>query len=237
MSASEAKAKAVREMFSGIAHRYDFLNHFLSLGIDITWRKNAVAKFKNRADGKFLDVACGTADLTIALAESAGPRTKITGADFSENMLAVGEEKIKKAGLDNMVSLEVGDALNLKFDAGAFDGVMCAFGVRNFSDLDRGLNEMARVTKSGGEVVILEFTQPTNSVIAAFYRFYFTRVLPFMGGLISGKKSAYEYLPDSVYKFPTPPKLTLKLETAGFTGVTFTPLTFGICGIHYGIKK
>lgn len=237
MSAGDAKAKAVREMFSDIAHRYDFLNHFLSLGIDITWRKKAVAKFTAPAGKKILDVACGTGDLSIALAHAGGPTTKIVGADFAENMLVIGDKKIKTAKLDERISLGVGDALNLEFDDVSFDGVMCAFGVRNFADLDRGLGEMARVTKSGGELVILEFTQPTNRMIAELYGFYFTRVLPFMGGLVSGKRSAYEYLPASVYKFPTPPKLTEKLESVGFTKVTFMPLTFGICGIHYGIKR
>jgi len=234
---SGAKAKAVEAMFSSTARWYDFLNHLLSLGLDIAWRKRAVACFEGVAGKEFLDVACGTGDLSIAIARAGDADTKVTGGDFSQNMLRIGIEKVEKMKLSDRVKLEFADALDLNHADNTFDGVSCAFGVRNFAELDRGLGEMARVLKPGGRMVILEFTTPTNRLMAASYRFYFTRILPFAGGLISGNRAAYEYLPDSVYKFPSPARLIEKLEEQGLADVALVPLTFGICGIHTGVKK
>ena len=236
MSSVENRASAVREMFSSIAHRYDFLNHFLSLGMDIRWRRRAVACFDSLSGKTILDVACGTADLSIALARAGGEGVRVIGGDFSEAMIDIGAEKVKKAGLGDRVRLERADALSLAYRADEFDGVTCAFGVRNFADLSRGLEEMARVLKKNGRMVILEFTTPTNPLMAAVYRFYFTRALPIIGGAVSGRRSAYEYLPDSVYKFPSPPELAGRLEAVGLVDIRFIPLTFGICGIHTGLK-
>ncbi|MDH5511211.1 MAG: bifunctional demethylmenaquinone methyltransferase/2-methoxy-6-polyprenyl-1,4-benzoquinol methylase UbiE [Nitrospinota bacterium] len=237
MNATDQKAIAVERMFSSIASRYDLLNHLLSLGFDIRWRNRAVAAFPGGVYGKkILDVACGTGDLAITLAGAGDDSTQVIGGDFSSNMLAIGQEKVAKAGLGSRLSLEFLDALNIGHPDGSFDGVTCAFGVRNFADLDRGLMEMVRVLKPGGRMVILEFTTPTNHVIAAAYRLYFTRILPFIGGVISGNRGAYEYLPDTVYKFPTPDQLSSRLENMGLSEVGFTPLTFGICGIHTGVK-
>ena len=234
---TETKAEAVREMFSAIAHRYDMLNHLLSFGIDITWRKRAVACFGDGYTGEFLDIACGTGDLSIAIAEGGSGGARVLGGDFSERMVEIGREKMKNKGLEGRITLELADALNLTYADGRFDGVTCAFGVRNFADLDRGLWQMARVLKKGGRMVILEFTTPQNMFFAAIYRFYFTRVLPLVGGMISGRKSAYEYLPDSVYRFPTPRETLRKLEDLGLEKTEFIPLTFGICGIYTGVKK
>jgi len=238
MSATSQKARAVERMFSSIASRYDLLNHLLSLGLDIRWRNQAVAAFTDGVNGrKILDVACGTGDLALALARAGDDSTMVTGGDFSNGMLAIAQEKVARAGLAGRLSLEFLDALNIGHKDGCFDGVTCAFGVRNFAGLDRGLAEMTRILRPGGRMVILEFTTPSNRVIAAVYRLYFTRVLPFIGGLISGNRGAYEYLPDTVYKFPTPDQLSARLAALGLRDVKFTPLTFGICGIHTGVKQ
>lgn len=221
-------------MFSSIAHRYDFLNHLLSMGVDIVWRKQAVAQLGSLDGRSFLDVACGTGDLSIEIAMAGAG--KVTGGDFSDNMITIGREKVKKNGLDGKITVEFADALNLPYSDAQFDGATCAFGARNFADLDRGLNEMARVVKPGGRLVILEFTTPSNPLFAEVYRLYFTRILPLVGGIFSGMKSAYEYLPDSVYKFPAPAEFSSRIEKAGFTDVRFTPLTLGICGIHSGVR-
>lgn len=234
MNTTEAKANQVREMFSSIAGRYDFLNHFLSLGIDVTWRKKAVAKLGDVTGKKYLDVACGTADMAIMIASSGA--SKVTGVDFSPEMLKIGDDKSRKKGFDDVILLETCDALNLEYESESFDGVTCAFGLRNFADLDKGLNEMRRVLKNGGKCVVLEFTTPGNRFVALIYKFYFTRILPIIGRMVSGKKGAYKYLPDSVYKFPAPQKFSDHMISAGLANIKFTPLTLGICGIHTGTK-
>ena len=236
MSSTEARANAVREMFSSIAHRYDFLNRLLSFRQDVRWRKKAVASLGPLSGRTFLDIACGTGDLSIAIAEAGGESASVVGGDFSPEMVEIGLQKVETKNLAGRVRLERADALSLPYPDNSFDGVTCAFGVRNFADLDRGLKEMARVIKPGGRMVILEFTTPTSPLMAFFYRLYFTRVLPAIGGVVSGKRSAYEYLPDSVYKFPSPPELAEKIKSAGMASVSFAPLTFGICGIHSGTK-
>ncbi len=230
-----AKAEMVRDMFSAIAHRYDLLNHLLSFGMDILWRKRAVACLGALDGRQILDMACGTGDLSIAVAKESGS-VRVTGGDFSTKMVELAREKVAVKGLAGRVTIEPADALSLHYPDSRFDGVTCAFGVRNFADLDRGLSEMARVLKPGGRLVILEFTTPANPFFAAVYRLYFTRILPFAGGLISGNGGAYRYLPDSVYKFPGPDEFSDKIRRAGFESVEFTPLTFGICGIHSATK-
>lgn len=234
---SDVKAKSVEAMFSSIARRYDFLNHFLSLGLDITWRKKATACFSDLHGKKILDVACGTGDLAITLAKAGDETTEISAGDFSLEMIEIGKSKIEKTGLGHRVTIEFSDALNLACHDNSFDGVTCAFGVRNFADLDRGLSEMTRVLKPGGRMVILEFTQPSNPVFGALYKFYFTRILPAVGGLLSGNRAAYKYLPDTVYRFPSPDSLSAKLTRLGLERVKFNPLAFGVCGIHTGVKK
>jgi len=233
----DVKAKSVEAMFSSIAHRYDFLNHLLSLGFDMTWRKKATACFSDLSGKKILDVACGTGDLAITIAKAGDETTKIIAGDFSRKMIEIGKVKIKRAGLDGRVTMEFSDALNLNYRGNSFDGVTCAFGVRNFADLQKGLTEMTRVLKPGGRMVILEFTQPSNPAFGALYKFYFTRMLPAIGGLLSGNRRAYRYLPDTVYRFPSPDRLSAMLKKLGLDRVEFNPLTFGVCGIHTGIKK
>ncbi len=237
MNITEAKASAVREMFSAIAHRYDFLNHFLSLGIDITWRKKAVREFVDMEGKIFLDVACGTGDMSIELVKASQNSARVTGIDFSPEMVKIGQSKMNRRGMEERIDIGVGDALNMRFGDNFFDGSMCAFGVRNFAALATGLKEMARVIKPGGRMVILEFATPSSRVIALLYKFYFTRILPVIGGIVSGRKQAYTYLPDSVYKFPTPKKLAQMMEEAGLDEVRFKRLTFGICAIHTGVKR
>lgn len=236
MDAEAQKAKAVKEMFSGIAHRYDFLNHFLSFGVDILWRKKTVALFDDLAGQKILDIACGTGDMAIELA-NASDSVIVTGVDFSPQMVAIGQKKIKEKKLEGQVSLGVGDALNIEHKDKSFDGVTCAFGVRNFADFDRGISEMSRVLKPGGKMAILEFTTPENRFFAWFYHLYFTRILPIIGGVISGKRSAYTYLPDSVYRFFNRAEIIEKLEAVGLDDVKFYPFTFGVCGVYTGVKK
>ncbi len=231
-----AKAGAVRNMFDTIAGSYDFLNHFLSVGIDIIWRKRAVEKLGDLADKKILDLACGTCDLAIAIAEKS-PDVKVVGADFSKEMIEIGRRKIVKKGLSKQIEAGEGDALNLRFDDESFDAVTCAFGVRNFADLDRGLSEMSRILKPGGKMIILEFTKPDNFIFSYLYKIYFTKILPLLGKMVSGSSSAYDYLPDSVYKFPTPAELAEKMQNAGIKETAWYMQTFGICAIHTGIKK
>ena len=230
------KARAVKEMFSGIAHRYDFLNHFLSFGVDILWRKKAVSLLGNIDNAHIFDIACGTGDMAIELA-NASDSAQITGADFSPQMVEIGQKKIKIKNLVGRVSLGVGDALNIEHEENSFDFVTCAFGVRNFADFDRGISEMTRVLKSGGKMAILEFATPDNRFFAWLYRLYFTRILPIVGGLVSGKKSAYTYLPDSVYGFFKRAEIIEKLGAAGLSDVRFYPFTFGVCGVYTGVKK
>ncbi len=236
MNITEKKAKAVQSMFSSIAENYDFLNHFLSLGMDKAWRKKAAACFDDLSNKHILDVACGTGDLSIAVMEAGESTTMVTGGDFSESMLKTGRGKIKKMGIESRINFQLLDVLNIDCENNVFDGVSCAFGIRNFADLNRGLSEMIRVLKPGGRIVILEFAVPTNRLLASFYKFYFTQILPCIGGLLSGNKSAYKYLPDTVYRFPTADKIIVKLETIGLKDVKYVPLTLGICNIFTGIK-
>ncbi len=233
----EEKAAAVNKMFSAIAPRYDLLNHLLSFGVDLWWRKIGTDALGPIVAGeKAFDIACGTGDFALAIAKK-NREADVVGADFVEPMVEIARHKAADAGLAKRVRFEQGDAMNLRYDDGSFHGITCAFGVRNFGDLQKGLNEMARVITPGSKMVILEFTQPTNPLFAAFYKFYFTKVLPFLGGLLSGRRSAYEYLPDSVYKFPAPDRFMAMLEEAGLADVSVRPLTFGVCGLYVGTKR
>jgi len=231
------KAASVNTMFSAIAPRYDLLNHLLSFGFDIVWRKRATKALGRLGVGESaLDIACGTGDLTIEIARRNREATVI-GADFVTAMVELARLKVGRKGLAGRVSMEQGDAMSLRFADATFDGVTCAFGVRNFGDLQRGLNEMARVLKPGGRMVILEFTQPESRLFGVLYKYYFTRVLPFVGGVISGRRSAYEYLPDSVYQFPNPAAFSAMLEAAGLERVSYETLTFGVCALHCGVRR
>ncbi len=221
-------------MFNSISGHYDFLNHFLSLGIDIRWRKKAIGYLKPFKPKTILDVATGTGDFAIE-AMALGPE-KIIGVDISEGMLEVGKKKIKSLGLEGKISLQHGDSENLPFPDNSFDAVIVAFGVRNFENLDLGLKEMFRVIKTGGHLVVLEFSKPKNFPLKQLYNFYFTFVLPKVGRVISGDNAAYTYLPESVKAFPDGIDFLNHLAQAGFSSADCRPLTFGISSL-YSAKK
>jgi demethylmenaquinone methyltransferase/2-methoxy-6-polyprenyl-1,4-benzoquinol methylase len=226
--------KIVKEMFDDIAPKYDFLNHFLSLGIDKIWRKKAVNMLKSSAPKHVLDVATGTGDFAIRINKDLSAR--LTGVDISVGMLAVGKEKIKNMNLDDMISLEEGDCTDLAFEDNTFDAVTVAFGVRNFENLPKGLREMNRVIKKGAKAVILEFSTPKTFPIKQLYTFYSLYILPALGAIFSKNKSAYTYLPESVRAFPDGDEFLDILKAAGFKDCRKRILSLGIVTIYTGIK-
>ena len=226
----ESKKEQVQHMFDAVAHRYDFLNHFLSLGIDKIWRKKTIKEIGKLKPRTILDIATGTADLAIA-ATSLNPE-RIIGVDISEKMLAAGRVKIEAKNLNNIISLQQGDSEQLQFENQTFDAVMVAFGVRNFQNLEKGLMEMKRVLNSNGKVFILEFSKPTMFPIKQFYGIYSRYLLPLFGKLISGDASAYTYLPESVKHFPSGNDFALVLKQYGFTNIEIKPMTFGIVTLY-----
>lgn len=230
-----AKKEGVRKLFDNIASDYDKLNHILSLNIDKGWRKKAVSNLVDtQAPLKVLDVACGTADFTIEIAQKVGKGSEVIGVDISEGMMAVGREKIKKAGVS--AELFVADCEDLPYPDNTFDRISVGFGVRNFEHLELGLSQMCRVLIPGGKLVILELSVPSNAFIRWCYKLYFLKILPAIGGLISGNRGAYEYLPASVLRFPAPDKFISMLKSAGFAQVEHTPLTLGICRMYVAKK-
>jgi len=218
----EEKSKKIQRMFDGIAERYDLLNRLLSFRRDVAWRKKAIELLEVKENHKILDLACGTGDMIGELKRQT-KNTDIIGADFSKNMLF----KAKSKQPDTM--LLAGDAHHLPFKPGSFDRVMIAFGFRNVTDKHKGLEELFRIMKPGGRLCILEFSQPEGFLFSRLYSLYFTKILPFLGGLISGNRKAYEYLPDSVYKFPPKNEYEKMIIESGFKSVQFNPMTFGIC--------
>jgi demethylmenaquinone methyltransferase/2-methoxy-6-polyprenyl-1,4-benzoquinol methylase len=232
--APDSKKNQVAQMFNSIAGKYDFLNHFLSAGVDIYWRKKAIGLLQKSKPKQILDIATGTGDFAIE-ALKVDP-DKITGIDISEGMLAVGREKLQKRGLTHKIELFSGDSENLQFDANTFDAVTAAFGVRNFENLEKGLSEMNRVLKPGGRVVILEFSKPTAFPMKQAYNFYFKNILPVFGKVISKDQSAYTYLPESVQAFPDGKAFLAILDKVGFKQTQWQSLTFGICSIYTAIK-
>ncbi|MCC5921151.1 MAG: bifunctional demethylmenaquinone methyltransferase/2-methoxy-6-polyprenyl-1,4-benzoquinol methylase UbiE [Cyclobacteriaceae bacterium] len=232
---SENKKKQVATMFNNISHKYDFLNHFLSLGIDIRWRKKAVKMLKEHQPELVLDIATGTGDFAIAALE-ADPK-KIYGVDISEGMLSYGKEKIKKKGLEEKIELAIGDSEDLQFEDNFFDSVIVSFGVRNFENLERGLEEMLRVLKPGGKLIVLEFSKPKRFPLKQGYNFYFKYILPGIGKLISKDQSAYTYLPESVQAFPDGQDFLSILNKIGYIRTQDRPLTFGICSIYSAYKE
>jgi demethylmenaquinone methyltransferase/2-methoxy-6-polyprenyl-1,4-benzoquinol methylase len=233
-TSSASKKIQVEQMFDSIAGRYDFLNHFLSLGIDKGWRKKAISSIKDLKPKQILDVATGTADLAIAALEL-NPE-KIIGIDISQQMLNVGIDKIRLMEKDKIITLTKGDSENLPFDNGSFDAVTVAFGVRNFEDLDKGLKEILRVLKPGGKIAILEFSKPRNFPFKQVYNFYFSNILPFLGRWVSKSQNAYAYLPESVKHFPDGKDFLERLHLAGFKETKQTTLTFGTCSLYNGTK-
>lgn len=222
-------------MFDGIAPTYDALNHLLSLGIDRGWRRKVVKMAAGNSPRAILDVATGTGDLAIALARKI-PEAHVVGVDISENMLALGREKVARRELDERIVLRAGDAEALGFEEGEFDCVTVAFGVRNFGDIPKGLREMQRVLRPGGSCFVLEFSEPTVPLFSRVYRLYFHSVLPWMGRLISRDRAAYDYLPRSVDAFPAPERFSEMLREAGFTAIRVRKLTFGVAYIYEAEK-
>ena len=230
-----AKKEGIRKLFDNIAPDYDKLNHILSLNIDKGWRKKAVKVIVDTKDPlQVLDVACGTGDFTIEIAQKAAPGSRVSGIDLSEGMMKIGREKIKAAGVQ--ADMVPGDCEDLPYGDGTFDRISVGFGVRNFEHLEIGLKQMHRVLKKGGKLVILELSVPRNPIFRWCYKLYFLKVLPAIGGWISGDRGAYEYLPASVLRFPAPDKFISMMYEAGFENVLHKPLTFGICRMYTGIK-
>jgi demethylmenaquinone methyltransferase/2-methoxy-6-polyprenyl-1,4-benzoquinol methylase len=226
--------RQVRGIFSEIAPRYDLLNHLLSLNVDRRWRREAVDKLEWEAapEGHFLDACAGTYDLSLELAGRRGFRGRVIASDFATPMLARGLTKVR----GRAVTPVCGDTLKLPFTDGAFQGAMVAFGVRNLSDVPQGLRELARVLKPGGRLAVLEFSEPPNPILRRLYLFYFRRILPVVGRIISGHPWAYEYLPESVKAFPDPPALAELMREAGFQDARYELLTFGVAALHVGIR-
>lgn len=230
----EGKKQQVASMFNNIAANYDFLNHFLSMGIDILWRKKAIRLLKPFQPKVMLDVATGTADFAIE-AINLNP-DKVVGCDISSEMLAVGQKKIEKKNLDNKITLQLGDSENLPFETNTFDAITVAFGVRNYENLEAGLAEMLRVLKPGGHIAIIEFSKPEKFPIKQLYNFYFLNILPTIGKLVSKDSRAYTYLPESVNAFPYGNAFLSILSKLGYKEAKDIPLTFGIASIYFASK-
>jgi len=232
---TEGKKVRVEAMFNDIAPKYDFLNHFLSLGIDILWRKKVRKLLAPHQPKNILDVATGTADLALELSKL-NPE-KIIGIDIASNMLEIGKEKVKARKLDSVIELRLGDSENLAFEDNSFDAVTVAFGVRNFENLQKGLHEMHRVLKPGGITAILEFSKPKKFPFKQVYNFYFSYILPGFGKLVSKSKEAYTYLPESVESFPEDAAFIKELEKARYVDVSQKRLTMGIATLYKAYKK
>lgn len=221
-------------MFDAIAHRYDLLNHVLSGGADFYWRRKAVESLRDVRPRRILDVATGTADFAIAALRL--KPDEVVGVDIAENMLAIGRAKIRRLGAGDVIHLKTGEAEHLEFEDGTFDAAMVAFGARNFEHLHRGLGEMQRVLRPGGRIVVLEFSQPAAFPFRQLYLFYFRRVLPLLGRMVSKDRRAYTYLPDTVMKFPQGEEFLAILKAAGIRSPRQHRLTFGIATIYAGEK-
>jgi demethylmenaquinone methyltransferase / 2-methoxy-6-polyprenyl-1,4-benzoquinol methylase len=228
------KKNQVRSMFDNISEKYDFLNHLLSFGIDKFWRRRAISMLKPYNPGSILDIATGTGDLSISALRL--KPSKIIGIDISEGMLRIGIEKIKQKKLDNTIQLMTGDSENIQFPDNEFDSAMVAFGVRNFENLLKGLTEIRRVLKPGAPLVVLEFSKPKYFPVKQVYNFYFKNILPNVGRFFSKDKMAYNYLPDSVSKFPEGKDFLEMMDKAGFKSAKERRLTFGVASIYIAIK-
>jgi len=229
------KGRGIRDMFDAIAPRYDLLNRLLSVGIDRRWRSFAVSQLQIPAGGRVLDVATGTGDVALEVAGRTAPSVKIVGSDLTQGMLVVGRDKLAATPYRERITLVNAPCESLPHPDRSFDGVTMAFGIRNVVDRAAGLAEMCRVLKPGGRAVILEFSAPVNPLFRAVYHFYFRRVLPLLGGLLS-KRSAYQYLPDSVMEFPDRESFRQMMAAAGFEQLQHHDLTGGIATVYVGTR-
>jgi demethylmenaquinone methyltransferase/2-methoxy-6-polyprenyl-1,4-benzoquinol methylase len=229
------KKEQVADMFNNISKTYDFLNHFMSLGIDIIWRKKAINELKKDQPKLILDVATGTGDFAFEALSVLNP-DKIVGVDISEGMLDVAKQKIAKRNLGHKFEVKLGDSEKLPFGADEFDAVTVAYGVRNFENLEKGLTDINRVLKPGGKAVVLEFSKPKAFPIKHLYQFYFNYITPGIGKMFSKDSRAYSYLPESVAAFPDGNDFIAVMNNAGFKHTKCRPLAFGICSIYTGIK-
>lgn len=232
---SDSKKDQVAQMFNNIAGRYDFMNHFLSMGIDILWRKKAINCLRKKLPGDILDIATGTGDFAFE-AMALNPDS-IIGVDISEGMMAVGRDKIRRRGLEGTISLQYGDSADLPFEAESFDAITVAFGVRNYEDLEGGLTDMHRVLRKDGVVCILEFSKPTKFPVKQAYAFYSGVIIPALGKLMSRDRAAYTYLPQSVAAFPEGNDFLDIMKKVGYQNVARMPLTGGIATIYLGRKS
>lgn len=233
---SRAKGSQVRDMFDKIAPAYDRMNRMMTFGLDNGWRRRSISRIAGENPATVLDLACGTADMTIMLAEAI-PRATITGADLSEGMLEVGRRKVEKKGLSDRIDLRRADALHLPFADETFDAITIAFGVRNFEDLPAGYTEMSRVLRKGGTITVLELTPPAKSWIKPFYRFYTRCIIPAAGRMMSDDNRAYAYLPESIAAVPSRFDMTAIMEQNGFEEASFKDLTFGVAAIYTARKR
>lgn len=234
-SDSRHKSEQVRAMFDNIAPAYDFMNRAMSFGIDKLWRKKAVSIIKRHGGKNMLDVATGTGDLAINMGKSM-PDARITGIDLSEKMIGCGLAKIRSAKLDDRIQLMQADCLDLPFDDDSFDVITVAYGVRNFEKIQQGYNEMARVMKPGGMLVVIELSTPTSRLVLPFYKLYTRHIIPMLGRIVSKDVRAYTYLPESIAAVPQGHAMLSLMEKAGFKQTRHLPLTFGTCTIYIGIK-
>jgi demethylmenaquinone methyltransferase/2-methoxy-6-polyprenyl-1,4-benzoquinol methylase len=229
------KKEQVANMFNDIAHRYDFMNRFLSVGTDMGWRKKAITQLKGINPQQLLDVATGTADMAILTYAMLQPRN-ITGIDISEGMLEIGRKKVGEKGLSGHIELLTGDSETINFPDNSFDGITVAFGVRNFQNLEKGLREMMRVLRPGGKLVVLEFSKPKNIFFRGIYNLYMNIIAPAFGKMFAKNKKAYRYLNQSVQAFPEREQFTNILKSAGYRDTYYKTLSLGICAIYCGSK-
>jgi demethylmenaquinone methyltransferase/2-methoxy-6-polyprenyl-1,4-benzoquinol methylase len=234
-SASATKSEQVADMFNNISGTYDFLNHFLSLGIDIIWRKRAIRELKTIQPKTMLDVATGTGDFAFEAIKILKPE-KIIGVDISSGMLEVAKKKINERNLEAVYSVQIGDSEKLNFKDDCFDAITVAYGVRNYEHLEKGLSDMYRVLRPGGKMVVLEFSKPQTFPVKQLYNFYFRHILPVFGKLFSKDSRAYTYLPESVAAFPDGKAFTELMDKIGFKETKHISLTFGISAVYTGVK-